>query len=163
SRPGFTSDHNAVMNRLSTNGGSSSVTLAQWQAATGQDANSFVATPAQLFVDPANRGYPPPAGSPAIGAGTAQAAPGDALAGNAREQVVEGRRRPWGRGGATGPDEDGGVGGGPQAPPPLDDSALSQVRQPAAAGRADVARVVAQLRVADDGLLGGHGKRQLPD
>ena len=75
SRPGFVSDHNAVMNRLSADGGSSTITLAQWQVTTGQDANSFVATPAQLFVDPANEDYHLAAGSPAIDAGTAAEAP----------------------------------------------------------------------------------------
>ena len=52
---GFTSDYNVVMNRFTTNGGDSVQTLAQWQAATGQDLHSLVATPAQLFVNPAAR------------------------------------------------------------------------------------------------------------
>jgi hypothetical protein len=60
------------------------MTLAQWRAATGQDAHSIIAAPAELFVDPAAGDYRLKAGSPAIDRGTAsQAAPRD-LAGNAR-------------------------------------------------------------------------------
>lgn len=47
---GLASDYNAVMNRFTTNGGDTVMTLAQWRAQTGQDAHSIVATPAQLFV-----------------------------------------------------------------------------------------------------------------
>lgn len=50
---GFTSDYNLVISRFTTNGGNSNQTLAQWQAATGNDAHSLVATAAQLFVNPA--------------------------------------------------------------------------------------------------------------
>ena len=41
------------MNRFTTNGGNSVQTLAQWQTATGHDLHSIVATPSQLFVNPA--------------------------------------------------------------------------------------------------------------
>src|SRR6185436_10597644 len=41
---GFTSNYNAVVNRFTTNGGSSNTTLVQWRTTTGQDANSFVAS-----------------------------------------------------------------------------------------------------------------------
>ena len=75
SRPGFYSDHNIVMNRLSINGGSSSITLAQWQATTGLDGNSLLSTPAALFVDPLNGDYHLAAGSPAIDAATDWEAP----------------------------------------------------------------------------------------
>ena len=47
------------------------MTLAQWRTATGQDAHSFVATPAQLFVDAAANDYHLSATSPALDAGTA--------------------------------------------------------------------------------------------
>jgi hypothetical protein len=48
---GFTSDYNAVKDRF-TPDDNTFVTLAQWQSQTGQDAHSFVATDAELFVVP---------------------------------------------------------------------------------------------------------------
>src|SRR5207248_11326975 len=45
SLPGFTSDYNAVMSRFTTDGGNTVQSLAQWQANTGQDLHSVVATP----------------------------------------------------------------------------------------------------------------------
>jgi hypothetical protein len=65
---GFQSDHNVVVNQFYDNGGNSLLTLRQWQA-LGYDLHSIVATPAQLFVDPANNNYALKAGSPAIDAG----------------------------------------------------------------------------------------------
>ncbi len=72
---GLTSDYNAVASRFTTNGGDSILTLAQWQAATGQDAHSFVATPAQLFENWNAGDYRLRSGSPAINQGTATNAP----------------------------------------------------------------------------------------
>ena len=66
--PGFRSDYNAVVNAFSADNGNSSISLAQWQA-LGFDRHSFIATPAQLFVDPANFNYQLKVGSPAINAG----------------------------------------------------------------------------------------------
>jgi len=66
--PGFTSDYNAVEDRFTTDDGSSVLTLAQWQAATGQDLHSFVASPAELYVLPGSD-YHLAADSPAIDAG----------------------------------------------------------------------------------------------
>jgi parallel beta-helix repeat protein len=64
------SDYNVVVDRFSTNGGTSvTSTLAQWQA-LGFDAHSFVSTAAALFVDPATNSYQLKNGSPAIDAGT---------------------------------------------------------------------------------------------
>ena len=71
---GLVSDHNAVEDRFTTDGGNSVMTLAEWQTATGQDADSVIATPEQLFVDPDNDDYHLAAGSPGVDAGMALAA-----------------------------------------------------------------------------------------
>lgn len=84
SLPGFTSNFNAVMQRFSTDDGDTVLTLAQWRAATGQDASSIVATPAILFADVAAANYRLSAASPAIDAGTAGGAPSTDLDGNHR-------------------------------------------------------------------------------
>lgn len=67
---GFHSDYNVVVDHFSDNNGNSLITLAQWQA-LGFDNHSFIATPAQLFVDPATNNYQLKTGSPAIDTGTA--------------------------------------------------------------------------------------------
>ena len=66
----LTSDYNAVVDRFSTNGGTSvTSTLAQWRV-FGYDTHSFLSTPAALFVDPAAKDFRLAAGSPAIDTGT---------------------------------------------------------------------------------------------
>ena len=87
SLPGFKSDYNAVDGRFTTDDGNSVLSPADWTAATGQDAHSFVAAPAQLFADPAGNDYHLKAGSPAAGAGTTTDAPPTDLDGNARVRV----------------------------------------------------------------------------
>jgi hypothetical protein len=69
SLPGFVSDTNVVMDRFSTDGGDSRVTLAAWRSATGQDTHSIIATPAALFVDFAGNDYHLSSTSPARDAG----------------------------------------------------------------------------------------------
>ena len=61
---GFSSDYNAVISRFTTDGGNSVKTLAQWQAATGQDAHSLVSSAAGARPDPANGNYRLLANSP---------------------------------------------------------------------------------------------------
>lgn len=75
SLPGFTSDYNAVISRFTKDDGSSILSLAQWQAATGNDLHSFVATATQLFANPAINDYHLKAGGPAINTGTSSFAP----------------------------------------------------------------------------------------
>ena len=63
------SDHNAMEDRVSVDGGNSAITFAQWQATSGQDGSSFIADPATLFVDPGTGDYSLAPGSDAIDAG----------------------------------------------------------------------------------------------
>jgi parallel beta-helix repeat protein len=70
---GFTSDRNVVMDRFTTNGGSTIINLAQWQDATGQDSNSIVAVPSALFMDAAGDDYRLNATSPALDVGETRA------------------------------------------------------------------------------------------
>jgi parallel beta-helix repeat protein len=66
----LTSDYNAVVDRFSTNGGTSvTSTLAQWRA-FGYDAHSFVSTAGALFVNAAAKDYRLTVASPAIDTGT---------------------------------------------------------------------------------------------
>lgn len=81
---GLVSTHNAVMDRFSADGGATVLTLAQWRAATGRDASSFLATPADLFVDAAGGDFHLSATSPAIDAGTSLRAPAFDLEFNVR-------------------------------------------------------------------------------
>jgi parallel beta-helix repeat protein len=72
---GFTSNYNAVISRFSRNDGSTVLTLPNWTMSTGQDANSFVATAAALFVNAGAGDYRLSSTSPARNAGTSQLAP----------------------------------------------------------------------------------------
>jgi len=49
---GFSSNHNAVMDRFTLDDGDSVLTLSAWQSQTGQDQGSLLSTPAALFLDP---------------------------------------------------------------------------------------------------------------
>ena len=78
---GIRSDHNAIMNRITINGGNSIMDLSEWRAEIGQGANSRIATPKQLFVDAANADFQLKETSPAIDAGIASHATDFDLAG----------------------------------------------------------------------------------
>lgn len=67
---GFHSDYNIVVNQFSDNNGNTSISLAKWQA-LGYDLHSIIATPVQLFVNPASNNYQLKPGSPAVDKGTA--------------------------------------------------------------------------------------------
>lgn len=69
------SNHNAVEDRFTVNGGDSVMSLAEWQRRTGQDKNSIKADPTQLFVNPADGDYHLSDTSSAIDAGIATLAP----------------------------------------------------------------------------------------
>ncbi len=72
---GFKSDYNAVISRFTTNGGTSVMSLAQWQAATGDDAHSIIANAATLFANPGGGDLHLLGTAPARNAGTSQLAP----------------------------------------------------------------------------------------
>ena len=84
SLPGFFSDYNVVMNRLTHDDGTTIQSLAAWQADTGLDAHSLVATEVTVFVDAANDDYHLAPSSPAVDAGTSVGAPATDLVGTAR-------------------------------------------------------------------------------
>jgi parallel beta-helix repeat protein len=69
---GLDSNFNAVEDRFTSDGGDSTLTLAQWRAAYSQDVLSVASTPDALFTNPANVDYTllVPT-SPALNAGTA--------------------------------------------------------------------------------------------
>jgi len=86
SLPGLSSDYNSAMNRFTTNGGDTILTLAQWRQQTGLDAHTFVATPTQLFVNASRNDYHLSASSPAVDHGATLADVTTDLAGIARPQ-----------------------------------------------------------------------------
>ena len=68
SQEGLVSDHNVLEDRFTTDDGESVLPFAEWQA-LGFDADSIVADPDELFVDPAAGDLHLKPGSPAIDAG----------------------------------------------------------------------------------------------
>lgn len=88
---GFRSDYNVVVNRFSTDGDATTMPLAQWQVATGQDFHSILVDPTTLddfFVAPVGNDWHLASGSPALDAGVAglagQGAPPYDFEGDAR-------------------------------------------------------------------------------
>ncbi len=79
---GLTSDYNVVVDAFTT--GDVPISLADWRGTTKQDANSLIATAAQLFVSVAGNDYHLLATAPAVGAGTTTDAPADDLEGTPR-------------------------------------------------------------------------------
>ena len=69
SRVNFKSDYNVVVSKFSPDDGSTFQTLAQWQALTGNDTHSIIATASALFANAAGDNYHLKSGSPAINAG----------------------------------------------------------------------------------------------
>lgn len=88
SMDGFHSNNNVQTDRMSTDDGSTVISLSEWQNSTGQDSNSVIATPDVLFVDAAGNDYHLKTGSPAIDLGVltyyGNTAPGQDLEGNTR-------------------------------------------------------------------------------
>ena len=95
------------MDRFSTDNENTRITLADWQAQTGQDQHSMIADIGSLFVDPSGGDLHLLAGSQAIDAGTSQFAP---------TVDFEGDARPQGAGIDIGADES--IGGVVPPPPP---------------------------------------------
>ncbi len=75
SKVGFTSDFNAVTDRFSADGGDSTLTLQDWQQATGQDSHSMLATPEGMFANLDKGDYHLVEASPEQNAGSPDHAP----------------------------------------------------------------------------------------
>jgi parallel beta-helix repeat protein len=71
---GFTSDHNVVVDRFSTNEGDTVMSLEQWQG-FGLDTHSFIATPLSLFRSHAEKDFRLVEYAPAIDKGDSIAGP----------------------------------------------------------------------------------------
>ena len=72
---GLVSDYNIVIDRFTTDDGDTRLTLAEWQAETGQDAHSIVSTSSAIFVNSGETPYALKEGSTAIDFGTNTHAP----------------------------------------------------------------------------------------
>ncbi|HEY8505387.1 MAG TPA: FG-GAP-like repeat-containing protein [Gemmataceae bacterium] len=86
SLPGFASDFNVVMERFTLDDGDTVLDLSAWRAQTGQDMNSVVAAPGELFLNPDAGDFRLRADSPARDRGTSGSAPAADLAGVSRPQ-----------------------------------------------------------------------------
>ncbi|MBL7892013.1 MAG: right-handed parallel beta-helix repeat-containing protein [Bacteroidia bacterium] len=87
---GFTSNYNVTTDKLSNDGGNTNMSLASWRTNTGQDQNSLIASPTQLFVNAAAYNYHLSGTSPALNKGNpslaSNSAPAKDIEGNARPQ-----------------------------------------------------------------------------
>jgi hypothetical protein len=81
--PGFESDYNVVMDRFSSDDGNTRITLSAWQA-LGYDIHSIIATPDQLFINPATPDYHLKSDSPAVDHGVPLSQVTEDLEGNPR-------------------------------------------------------------------------------
>lgn len=81
---GLTSDYNIVISRFTADNASSVLSLNQWQSSSGQDSNSQVGDPNQLFFDWTTGDYDLTATSLGLDAGTSTAAPAIDLEGKPR-------------------------------------------------------------------------------
>ncbi len=79
---GLTSDYNVVADNFSE--ADNWISLAAWRTSTGQDANSVLAVPGDVFADAAGDDYHLHSTSPAMDTGTATNAPNVDLDGNPR-------------------------------------------------------------------------------
>jgi hypothetical protein len=77
---------NATMERFTTDGGNSVLSLAQWRSTTGQDMASFTSDPATLFVAPGGANYHLSAPSPARDTGQTRPEVTEDLEGTPRPQ-----------------------------------------------------------------------------
>ncbi len=84
SLPGLVSDYNIVLDQFEDDDTEESFSLAQWQADSGQDLHSFMASPDQLFADASSNDYHLALTSPALDAGTSLFAPPVDIAGQSR-------------------------------------------------------------------------------
>ncbi len=87
---GLVSDYNIVCNDFSTDLGTSTLTLSQWQSSTGQDKHDIISAATSLFTNTNNNVFTLLSSSPAIDSGIAtlngSSAPTIDFAGNSRPQ-----------------------------------------------------------------------------
>jgi parallel beta-helix repeat protein len=89
SLPGFFSDYNVLMDRLTADDGDTMLTLAQWQMQFGWDTHSIVSTPDAVFVNAAADDYHLKPGSAAIAVGLDAITPAFDLSGIARAPGID--------------------------------------------------------------------------
>ncbi|MGO8746012.1 MAG: right-handed parallel beta-helix repeat-containing protein [Thermoguttaceae bacterium] len=86
---GLICNNNVVTGQYQSDDTGATETMAQWEAQTGQDKNSIVATSAQLFVNASANNYELSSTSPALDAGTTLDAPSTDLLGNPRSSGID--------------------------------------------------------------------------
>jgi hypothetical protein len=93
SNKNLVSNNNITVNRMSTDGENTIISLSAWETQTGQDSNSVPSSSAALFINPANADYHLKIGSPAINLGLSSL---NSI--NAPSSDIEGTPRPQGSG-----------------------------------------------------------------